>query len=77
MPKKPLWLKKTARQLVAQWMARKVPSQWCEDEAQRTRLQNQLCRELLWAITERMPDREIADQITQILCAEGETPDAR
>lgn len=59
MTKRPLWLRKTAHQLVAQWTARKAPSQWCQDNAQRDSLITHLCLELIFAIALRVPDTAI------------------
>ncbi|MFO6448644.1 hypothetical protein ACLBKU_16030 [Erythrobacter sp. NE805] len=60
MRERPLWLRKTSHQLVAQWTARRAPSQWCDDTLQRDRLITSLCLELIFAIALRVPDRAIA-----------------
>jgi hypothetical protein len=60
MPDRPLWLRKTAHQLVAQWTARRAPSQWCEDNAQRDSLITRLCLELIFAVALRVADTAIA-----------------
>lgn len=63
MPDKALWLRKTGRQLVAQWTARKAPSAWCEDEVQRRRLITSLCLELIFAIALRVPDKTLSEEL--------------
>jgi len=62
----PLWLRKTAAQLVAQWGSRRAPSRWAEDRAQRDRLVTNLYLELILAIAERIPDRATAEELHHI-----------
>jgi predicted glycosyl hydrolase (DUF1957 family) len=63
MRERPLWLRKSARQLVAQWTARKVPSAWCEDYPQWRRLVIHLCLELVLAISQRVPDQKLSEEL--------------
>lgn len=63
MHNRALWLRKTGRQLVAQWTARKAPSAWCEDEGQRRQLITSLCLELIFAIALRVPDQTLSDEL--------------
>lgn len=63
MPKQPLWQRKSARQLVAQWTARRAPSGYCEDETQRKQLIISLCLGLIFAIAMRVPDKELAEEL--------------
>ncbi|MFZ5749060.1 MAG: hypothetical protein ACOY45_15555 [Pseudomonadota bacterium] len=69
MRKRPLWLRKTGGQLVAQWIARRSPSQWAESGAQRQQLQRTLCLELIFAIAKRVPDQSLSRQLFDLHAA--------
>jgi hypothetical protein len=63
MADRPLWLRKSARQVVAQWTARKMPSAWCEDYSQWRALVISLCLELIFAVALRVPDQVLSDEL--------------
>jgi|GEM_PF-1540501 len=66
MSKVALWQRRSARQVVAQYTARRSPSAWCEDEDQRISLVRSLCLSLIFAIALRIPDEEIGAQLLEI-----------
>lgn len=68
--KRPLWLRRSADQVVAQWTARRAGTQWAVDERRRDWLIRHLCLELLWAISRRIPDTRIAQGIVDLLTEE-------
>lgn len=66
MSERALWQRRSARQIVAQYTARRSPSSWCEDEAQRVSLVRELCLQMIFALALRIPDQEIGAQLLKI-----------
>lgn len=69
MRRQPLWLRKSPAQLVAQWIARKFPSQWAETPQQRNDLVQALCVELVREAALRMPNASMGDKILDAINA--------
>lgn len=66
MRERALWQRRSARQVVAQYTARRSPSAWCEDEAQRIALERDLCLNMVFAVALRIPDKEVGTQLLEV-----------
>lgn len=62
----PLWLRKSAAQVVYQWTARRHPSKWVETAEARDGLVKRLCLELVIALAERIPDARVARELRDV-----------
>jgi hypothetical protein len=71
----PLWMARSANQVVAQFTGRRAPTRYAPTELHRVRLIKHLCLELLAAIAARIPDDRIADELFAII--RKENADAR
>ncbi len=82
----PLWHRRSAAQVVAQYVGRRAPTQYAPTTQQRDRLIEWLCVELIVAIAYKVPNAKLGGELLLVLHRAGkisvadpalDAPDAR